>query len=327
LRCSTTRPCARGKAAVLLLAALVAPSAFADGLMDALVTRFAQSDFVFPRVNSDVPFVPLAWASTSYYNDATFTQPASNSTTDVGYRQSSFTEAAIVPVPVGRRDALVVGEWVNVTQFRLLSGDRNLNVTSVSLPVGWARQVQHDWQVAAFVAPLGHTSAGDGWYWETLAGAFARYTRNERLAWIFGAYMDKAPLESFYTPYVGATWVLNQHWSLGLVLPWPGINYSPNPDAMFRLGIAPSSASWSVEGANEQTGGTHPRINFDSYNLGLDAEHRVYRNFWVGIEAGWSGLRGLTVVGGQYESLSTRMSGTAYVLLTVNFRPPSSLTD
>jgi len=111
------------------------------------------------------------------------------------------------------------------------------------------------------------------------------------------------------------------------VLPWPGINYSPNPDTMLRLGIAPSSASWSVESANEQTGGTHPRINFDSYNLELDAEHRVYRNFWAGIEGGWSGLRRLTVVGGQYESLSTHMSGTAYVLLTVNFRPPSSLTD
>ncbi len=313
--------------AAAALALLSALNARAEGLADALVTRFTQSDFVFPRGNSDVPFLPLAWVSTSYYNDATFTQPGNNASTGIAYRQSSLSEAAIAPIPVGRRDALVVGEWASVTQFRLIDSHQNLNVTSLAVPVGWVRQVNLQWQAAAFLAPLGHTSPGDGWYWETLGGAFARYTRSERLAWIFGAYMDKAPLESFYTPYVGVTWILDQHWSVGLVLPWPGVDYSPNPDTLLRLGVAPSGASWSVEDPNAQTGGTHPRVNFDSYNLGLDAEHRAYHSVWVALEAGWSGLRGLTLVGGQYEAPSMHLNGTAYVMLSLKFRPPTALTQ
>jgi hypothetical protein len=117
VRSSANRSCHRRLAAVLLLAILYEHSAHAEGLVDALVTRFTQSDFVFPRGNSDVPFLPLAWVSTSYYNDATFTQPGNNGSTDIGYRQSSLSEAAIAPIPVGRRDALVVGEWASVTQF------------------------------------------------------------------------------------------------------------------------------------------------------------------------------------------------------------------
>ena len=33
----------------------------------------------------------------------------------------------------------------------------------------------------------------------TLGGIFARRTKGERVAWIFGAYFDVAPLEDFYT--------------------------------------------------------------------------------------------------------------------------------
>ena len=221
------RPRPWGMAAASLLAVLCMQRASADGLMDALVTRFAQSDFEFLRGNSDVPFVPLAWVSSTYYNDSTFTQPGNNSASEVGYRQTNLSEAALLPVPIGRRDAIVVGEWASVTRFSLIDSDAKLTVTSVSVPLGWVRQVSHGWQAAAFLAPLGHTSAGDGWYWETLGGAFARYTRSQSVAWIFGAYMDKAPLESFYIPYVGATWVLDQHWSLSLVLPWPGSTTRP----------------------------------------------------------------------------------------------------
>jgi hypothetical protein len=72
------------------------------------------------------------------------------------------------------------------------------------LPLGWIRQSTSDWQLAAFVAPLGHKTHQDSWYWETLGGVFARYMSSDRVAWIFGAYADVSPLEEFYTPYLGA---------------------------------------------------------------------------------------------------------------------------
>lgn len=318
-RTTITRHLLALAAAGLLLLALPAPVP-ADGLIDALVTRFAQSDFVFPRGNSDVPFLPLAWFSATEYNRASFTHP-DNSASDVDYRQSNLSEGALVPVPVTSRDAVVVGEWVSATQLREIDADKTLNVLSVSVPLGWARQVNHDWQAAAFIAPLGQTDHQSSWYWQTLGGVFARYLRNDDLAWIFGAYFEQSSLEHFYTPYVGATWIINPHWTLGLVLPWPGINYAPNPDLQFRFGLAPSSSSWSAESLDTSAGATRPRINFDSYNLGLSAERRVYGNLWLGIEAGWSGLRGLTIVGGRYDSLETQLNGTGFVMLMLNFRP------
>jgi hypothetical protein len=309
-----------------LLCALSAPCARADGLVDALVSRFAQSDFVFPRATNDVPFLPLAWVEGTAYNESAFTPATGGAATAVAYRQRSADEGAIVPIPIGRRDALVIGEWASVTQFRLTDSSHSLTVTSLSVPVGWARQLDPKWQLAAFVAPLGHTTPGEGWYWETLGGVFARYLRTERIAWVFGAYMDRAPLESFYVPYLGATWSLDRHWSLSLILPWPGVSYAPNPDTLLRLGVSPSGASWSIENANVQSGGEHPRLDLDAWNLGLDAEHRLYGNFWVGLQGGWSGLRGLAVVGGEYQGLSAHLPGTAYLLLTLNFRPPTQLS-
>ena len=277
-------------AAGLLLFARPAPAP-ADGLLDALVTRFAQSDFIFPRGNSDVPFIPLGWISATEYNRASFTRP-DNSSSDVDYRQSNLSEGALLPVPVGSRDAVVVGEWVSATQLREVDADRTLNVLSVAVPLGWVRQVNHDWQAAAFIAPLGQTDHQSSWYWQTLGGVFARYLRSDDLAWIFGAYFEQSSLEHFYTPYVGAMWILNPHWTLGLVLPWPGINYAPNPDLQFRFGLAPSSASWSAESLDTPAGATRPRINFDSYNLGLSAEHRLYGRLLARDRGGLVGAAG-----------------------------------
>jgi hypothetical protein len=194
----------------------------------------------------------------------------------------------------------------------------NLDVLSAAVPVGWARQTSEDWQVAAFVAPLGHRKDG-GWYWETLGGIFARHLRSDSVAWIFGVYFDVSTLEDFYTPYAGATWILNERWTLSAVLPWPAVTYAPSPRTLFRLGIAPSGTSWSVE-----TETARPRVSFSSWNLGLSIEHRVFGNIWLGAEAGYSGLHGLTVVGRHWESPELRLDDTPYALVRINFRPPTA---
>jgi hypothetical protein len=85
-------------------------------------------------------------------------------------------------------------------------------VLSVGVPLAWMRQVSPDWQVASFVAPLGHkaSSLGADWYWEGMAGIFGRYIRDERLAWVFGFFADVSSDDDFYVPYVGATWTIDQ---------------------------------------------------------------------------------------------------------------------
>ena len=189
---------------------------------------------------------------------------------------------------------MVIGEWMSRTTFDLQdAATEDLEVFSVAVPIGWIRQAAPSWQVAAFVAPLGHTTPEDDWYWETLGGVFARHTTSDRTAWIFGAYFDVAPLEDFYTPYLGATFVLNERWTINAVMPWPAVTYAPSTDWSFRLGVTPSGASWSIE-----PGARQPRMSLSSWNFGLAIERRLHKSIWVAGEIGVSALRGLSIVGG-----------------------------
>jgi hypothetical protein len=311
------------RAAMCLCVVLALPlrpiaSARAEGLVESLVRRFAQSEFEFMRAQSNAPFLPLAWATLTGYDEGTFTRPDGGETA-VTFRQTSISQGAFVPIPLGKRDALVAGEWLSLTHFDLdNSAVGELDVISAAVPAGWIRQSTPDWQVAAFIAPLGHKTHEDSWYWETLGGVFARYVRNDRTAWIFGAYVDLAPLEDFYTPYLGATFILNERWTISAVMPWPAVTYAPSPDTLFRLGVVPSGASWSIEPGEQR-----PRMSLSAWDFGLSAQRRIYRNLWFGVEVGVSGLRGLTMVGGDWQAPDTRLDNTGFALLTLNLRPGS----
>jgi hypothetical protein len=238
----------------------------------------------------------------------------------VTFEQASVTQGAFAPIPLGKRDALVVGEWLSYTHFDLKNATRDdLEVFSAAIPIGWIQQTSREWQLAAFVAPLGHKTPEDSWYWETLGGVFARNIRNDRFSWVVGAYFDIAPLEDFYTPYLGATYIVNERWTLNAVMPWPSVTYAPTRETLFRLGVAPSGASWSVE-----PGERRPRLNLTTWNFGLSAEHRLFRSVWLGLEVGVSGLRGLSLVGGDWEQPETKLQNTGFALLTLNVRPRST---
>jgi hypothetical protein len=300
---------------------LLSAPALADGLIDTLVRRFAQSDFEFLRAKSNAPYLPVAWATASSYQEGAFTLP-NGAQSNATFQQSSISQGALVPIPIGTRDAFVVGEWLSHTQFDFdHAAADELDVFSVAIPIGWIRQQTPDWQIAAFVAPMGHKTNGENWYWETLGGVFARYVSSDRVAWIFGAYADVSPLEDFYTPYLGATFVLNERWTINAVMPWPGVSYAPSPDLMFRLGVVPSGSSWQIgEGENQ------PRMSLSQWNFGLSAEHRLHKNFWIGAEVGVAGLRGLSLIGSDWQEPETELDSTGYALITVNFRPSPAAT-
>jgi len=290
----------------------------AEGFVDALVRRFGESEFIFARLKSNAPLLPLAWVSGASYHDTQFSLP-DGGVSATSFGQTSFSEGAFLPIPIGKRDALILGEWVGNTKFRAKdASDQDLSVMSVGIPIGWGRQVSPNWQLAAFVAPYGHTAHHDSWYWETLGGVFARYLPGERVSWVFGAYMDVSPVEDFYTPYLGVTFYINERWMVNAIMPWPGVNYSPTPNVLFRLGVTPSGASWEA-----QIGEQRPKASFSAWNLGFGAEWRVYGNFWLGGEVGISGIRGFSLVGSHWESADSELDSTGYALLTFNFRPAS----
>lgn len=308
--------CLAGALGLVILAQLTAHDAFAGGLVQDWVQAFADSDLVFQRGSSNVPFQPLAFVDVSFYNDAEVRRQGE---TALSFDQTTVSQGAALPFLASQRDALLVGEWLSWTRFDARdSGYESFEVASVGLPMGWLRQVDERWQTAAFVMPLAHKASLDNahWSWETMGGAFVRYLESDSLWWAAGLYVDVGPGDDTYLPYLGASWAITDEWTLSAVIPWPAVLYAPDQDTLFRFGAAPSGASWTLGGDGERLS-----FAFDSWDLGLTAERRVYGNLWVGLEAGIGGLRGLRVVEGRWEGPEFDIDASPYISLSVNLRP------
>lgn len=297
---------------------LFSVSAADAGTVQDWIAGFANSDIRFQRSTSKVPFVPLGYAEVSYYGD-TDVQTPDRSGQSISFDQTLVSQGAVLPFLVSRRDAVMVGEWLGWSKFdtRSTSVD-SFNVFSAGLPVGWLRQANPDWQLAAFVMPLAHRASlpDSEWSWETMAGAFGRYVSSERLWWAFGAFADVGPGEDLYLPYLGAAWSVTDEWTLSAVLPWPAVLYAPTRDTLFRFGAAPSGASWVLHENHEEVS-----LDIDTWDLGLGIERRLTGNIWAGLEAGIGGLRGLRVTSTDIEGPDFDIGASPYLSISIQFRP------
>jgi hypothetical protein len=288
-------------------------------LMKRLTQQFEHSDIEFQRAASNIPFLPVAFLGASYYGDADV-DTKRRGVKDPRYNVSAISQAAGLPFLLTQRDALVVGEYVSIADIDIEANNSDsFTVATLGLPVGWVRQIGPNWQSVAFVMPMGHRDDRDGsdWSWQYMGGAFARYVQHDRLWWAFGFYADVAPGDDFYIPYVGASWSINERWTLSAMMPWPAIMYAPSKDWLFRLGASPSGASWSF---NPQPGGD-TTVNLDAWDFGLGAERRLGRNIWFSVEAGVGGFRGLRLSGSDIESPDLNVSAAPYVDISIKFRP------
>jgi hypothetical protein len=286
------------------------------GFVQGLVNQFEQSDIVFQRSSSTVPFPPIAFLGARSYADA---EVESGRGDALKYDIDTVSQAAGLPILVTQKDALIIGEYLSWSDFDIKNeGTDSFDVVTVGLPLAWLRQQSDDWQLAAFVMPMGHHSSKDNsdWTWQYLGGAFARYVQNDRLWWAMGLYADIAPGDNFYIPYVGASWSINDHWTLSAIMPWPGISYAPNQNWLFRLGASPSGASWAID---EEQGETV--TNFDAWDFGLSAEKRLDGNFWGSVEAGVGGLRGLRFSGSSVDTPDLDVSSSWYLSIDLKYRP------
>lgn len=287
--------------------------------MAAQIAAFENSEFIFQRANTNVPFTPLAYLAGNRYDSAKVERSGRGDALE--YNLDSVSQGAGIPWLVGERDAIVVGEYLSHARFELHGADTDsFEVTSAGLPLAWIRQVNPRWQAAAFVMPLGHKATLDDshWSWQYLGGMFARYVQNNRLWWAFGAYADVAPGDDFYIPYLGASYTVNERWTLSAIMPWPAVLYAPTPDWLFRFGVSPSEASWSLSPGD----GSEPvSLNLDAWDLGLSVERRVAGGLFASIEAGVGGLRGFRLEGDSAEAVDFDVGSSAYLKLEINFRP------
>ena len=286
------------------------------GYIEDTAQRFADSEIRFPRANTLVPFLPLAALGASVYDD---TEIELDDGRKLEYDLQSVSQHAVLPFLASPRDALFVGEYLGYSNFDMIDPVLDdFEVTTVGLPLGWLRQVNDDWQLAAFAMPLAHRSTleGSGWNMQYVGGMFGRYQQTDRLWWLFGVYADVAPEEDSLIPYLGASWNINEHWTLSAIMPWPAITYTPHGNWLFRLGASPSGASWVVATGNGDVG-----INYDAWDLDFGVERRLPGNFWLRLRAGIGGLRGLRFSEGSFDAPDVDVGASGFFALELNFRP------
>lgn len=301
----------------MLLMLLTGPAlAESKSFTQSTIAAFESSNIVFKRGESTIPFLPLANITAKTYGSVDVTI---DGTDDLQFEIEHFSQAAGIPFLLDDNNVLIVGQYLARTNFSTDANDfESFHTDSIGLPIGWLQQVNQQWQAAAFIMPLGHKSShkNSSRQWETLGGAFLRYEQSDKLWQAYGIYADIGGIEGIYLPYAGVSWTINENWSLSAIMPWPALLYAPSNDLLFRLGASPSSASWQVEDDASDIS-----ANFDTWEFGITVEKHVGNNFWLGLETGIGGLRGLRIVDGDLKGVESDVSSSAYFGLSVNFRP------
>ncbi len=305
---------------------MVVPAVSAEGFVQNQVEAFKNSDIIFEKSQSNVPFVPLAFMEVSTYGDAQVDTSARGS--ELEYDVNMVSQGAAMPFLLNERSAVLVGEYLSYARFDVHNSgsapqnpgllDDQFSVTSVGLPLGWMYQNNDQWQTMAFVMPMTHESSlpNADRSWQYLMGAFARYLASDDVWWIYGVYADLAEGDDFIVPYIGAYWEIDERWSLSAVMPWPSITYASSPDWFVRFGVSPSSASWSID----PTGG-NAAVNYDAWDFGISYEHRVWDKVWLHIEGGVGGFRGLRIENDQLEDSDITVGSSPYLSFQINYRP------
>ena len=284
--------------------------------------RFSASDLEFTRSRSNAPFLPVAFVSSAYYGDATVRDIGSVAD-DPSYQQTSSSVAGGMPFLLSDTDALVVGLYGNRSRFKVENPGATIgeefDVTVGAVALGYLKQLNPDWQLMSFLMPLHNDSdlPGGSGYWQTMGGAFARYTASDRLWWMFGAFADTSPFDSYWLPYVGFSWTLNPRWTVSGVLPWPQVIYAPSKDWFVGVGGALSGSGWAVD---IDTGVVNMDLN--AFDLGLHINRRLYGLLWGRLSAGVGGLRALQIESGtDIEGPEFAVSSSPFIRLELTVRP------
>jgi len=290
-----------------------------DGFIQRAARAFTESDLVFARSFSNAPFLPVAFLGSSHYGDAMVSEEgATPETAGTRYQATGTSQYAGVPFLLSKRSMAVLGEYVSYADFSVDNGE-DFTVTSASIAAGYLYQVDPDWQVIAALVPFyNHSSLGERGkdYWQVMGGAVARYTRNDRLWWLFGVVFDDSDFGTSVLPYVGASLTLNERWSVSAILPWPQVMYAPSKDWFVSLGASYSGNSWAVNNATGAVG-----LNLSGFDLGFGGGMRLKGPLWLEGSVGVGGLRALTITDGDVSGPSIDVSSSPFIKLSLTFRP------
>ena len=280
---------------------------------------FAASELVFVRGLSNAPFLPVALLGSDYYDDAMVSEEGA--TPDVAgkhYQVSTASQYAGVPFLLNKRSMVVLGEYLSHADFSVENGE-DFSTTSAAIAAGYLYQLTNDWQLLGGILPVYHRSSlGERRkdYWQVMGGALTRYTRNDRLWWLFGVVFDDSEFGTTWLPYIGASLILNQAWSVSALLPWPQVIYAPSKDWFVSAGASYSGSSWAV---NSSTGAVG--LNLSGFDFGVGGARRLKGALWVEAKAGVGGLRGLSINDGDITGPAIDVSSSPFISISLTLRP------
>jgi hypothetical protein len=311
-------PRALGSAFVTIFVALACGAGARADPLESIVESLKASEIRFPRASSNVPLPRIAVLQAVDYGATELRLPESIGGS-LKVDQTMLEQGAAVPIFAGRRDLFLVGEWLSYADFDShASGFDSFHVLTVGVPVGWLHQSSEKRQIAAFAFPLAHKASlpRASWSYEAMMGLFGRYVQTDDFWWVFGVFADIGAIDDYVLPYVGASWNLNEEWTLSAILPWPAVSYAPRPDVLFRLGASPSGTSWTLDAAHADVA-----MNLSTWDLGLSASYRVHGNVWVSIEAGVGGFGGLSISDSGVDGPDLESRSSGYVTVGIGYRP------
>jgi len=290
-----------------------------ESFIERSARAFTESELVFVRGLSNAPFLPVAVLGNTQYGDAMVSEEgATPETAGTRYSVNSTSQYGGVPFLLNKRSMVVLGEYVSYSNFSVDNGE-DFSVASATLGAGYLYQVNDDWQMIGALVPFyHHSSIGERGkdYWQVMGGAVARYTRNERLWWLFGVGFNDSDFGTTWVPYVGASLILNERWSVSALLPWPQVIYAPSKDWFVSLGAAYSGNSWAV---NSTTGAVG--LNLSGFDFGFGGAMRLKGPLWLEGTVGVGGLRSLTINDGNVSGPSIDVSSSPFINISLTFRP------
>jgi hypothetical protein len=264
----------------------------------------------------------VALLGSDYYDDAMVSEEGA--TPDVAgkhYQVNTTSQYAGVPFLLNKRSMVVLGEYLSYSDFTVENGE-DFSTTSAAIAAGYLYQVNNDWQLMGGILPVHHRSSlGDRRkdYWQVMGGALTRYTRNDRLWWLFGVVFDDSEFGTTWLPYIGASLIINQAWSVSALLPWPQVIYAPSKDWFVSAGASYSGSSWAV---NSSTGAVG--LNLSGFDFGVGGARRLKGALWIEAKAGVGGLRGLSINDGDITGPAIDVSSSPFISISLTLRPSFS---
>ena len=293
-----------------------------DNIIAQAAQAFAESELVFVRGLSNAAFLPVALLGSDYYDDAMVSEEGA--TPDVAgkrYQVNTASQYAGVPFLLNKRSMVVLGEYLAYSDFTVENGE-DFSTTSAGIAAGYLYQLTNDWQLMGGILPVHHRSSlGERRkdYWQVMGGALARYTRNDRLWWLLGVVFDDSDFGTTWLPYIGASLIINQAWSVSAILPWPQVIYAPSKDWFVSAGASYSGSSWAV---NSSTGAVG--LNLSGFDFGVGGARRLSGALWMEATAGMGGLRGLSINDGDIAGPAIDVSSSPFISISLTLRPSFS---